>query len=44
MLLPDVPDPDPVGEIALSLPREDDPPPAQIARVVWAADEPDVLR
>ncbi|MFA4929285.1 MAG: hypothetical protein WC558_12265 [Patulibacter sp.] len=44
MLLPGVPDPEPVGEIALSLPREQDPPPAQIARIVWAADEPDVLR
>lgn len=44
LLLPDVPDPEPVGDIALSLPRAEDPPPAQIGRIVWAADEPDVHR
>lgn len=44
LLLPDVPDPEPVGEIALSLPRTEDPPPAQIGRIVWAADEPEVQR
>lgn len=44
LLLPGIPEPEPVGEIALSLPRGEDDPPAQIARVVWAADEPIVHR
>ncbi len=44
MLLPGVPDPEPVGDMALSLPRDEDAPPAQIGRVVWAADEPDIHR
>jgi hypothetical protein len=34
-----VPDPEPVGDVALSLPRDEGPPPAQIGRVLWAADD-----
>lgn len=44
LLLPGVPDPEPVGDIALSLPRDEGEPPQQIARVAWAADEPAVYR
>jgi hypothetical protein len=45
VLLPGDPIPEPVGDIALSLPPRDEiPPPEQIARVVWAADEPRLLR
>ncbi|WP_022926713.1 hypothetical protein [Patulibacter americanus] len=40
VLLPDEPEPEPTPDIALSLPRDTEPVPEQIARVVWAADEP----
>jgi hypothetical protein len=40
VLLPGVQEPPPVGPIALSMPRDTEPVPEQIARVVWAADEP----
>jgi hypothetical protein len=40
VLLPDEPEPEPIGDIALSLPRDAEPVPEQIGRVVWAADEP----
>ncbi len=44
LLLPGVPDPDPVGDMALSLPRGEGAPPAQVGRILWAADEPELLR
>lgn len=45
VLLPGDPLPEPVGDIALSLPPRDDPdPPAQVDRVVWRTEEPRVLR
>jgi hypothetical protein len=37
--------PEPVGDIALSLPPRDEiAPPEQIGRVVWGPDEPRLLR
>lgn len=45
VLLPGDPLPEPVGDIALSLPPRDEiAPPPQIRRVVWSRDEPRVLR
>lgn len=45
VLLPGDPLPEPVGDIALSLPPRDEiPPPAQIGRVVWGRDDPRLLR
>lgn len=45
VLLPGDPIPEPVGDIALSLPPRDEiAPPAQVARVVWGPDEPRLLR
>lgn len=45
VLLPGDPLPEPVGDIALSLPPRDEiAPPAQIGRVVWGPDEPRLLR
>jgi hypothetical protein len=45
VLLPGDPIPEPVGDIALSLPPRDEiAPPVQIRRVVWAADDVLLLR
>lgn len=45
LLLPGDPIPEPVGDIALSLPPRDEiPAPAQIRRVIWGADDLRLLR